>query len=248
MTPATLLISVVMFSVMTATVLAATPKPTPGTSPSPTPQTASDSAMINIKQRVEMVKQTTDPQVKGMMTALKQVKFGIIGTLDKIVGSTLQIQTPRGVIRLAELDRTAVVLKGSKPIAHEDIELNIPVIAMGFVQKDGSLLVRRLILSDDSLFGIKQAAIYGKVQSMTTKALNVNGFQNGQPTIISIKFGTRTSYLNTLGNTIKRTDIKPQDPVIAVFSDEVATASAARIYSLSPAAIPTPSVVPVPGI
>ncbi len=231
---------------MTTHALAATPKPT--ATPIPTPQSATDSAMINIKQRVEMVKQTTDPQVKGMMTALKQVKFGIIGTLDKIVGSTLQIQTPRGVVRLAELDRLAIVLKGTKLIAHEDIELNIPVIAMGFVQKDGSLLVRRLILSDDSLFGTKRATVYGKVSTITTKAVDIHSYQNGQPVTLSIKLGTKTSYLNTLGNTIKRTDIKPQDPVIAVFSDEVATASASRVYSLSPAAIPSPSIAPVPGI
>lgn len=223
---------------------AASPSPSPTTAPSTQPQTATDSAMKNIKERVEMVKQTTDPQVKGMITALKQPKFGIIGTLDKIVGSTLQIKTARGTLRLVELDHNAVILRGQRPVARGDIELNAPVIAMGFRQtEDDSLLVRRLILADESLFGTKRTSVFGKVDALTTKLLTLKTFYGKTAVTLPLKIAAKTTYFNTLNDAIKRTDIKVGDPVIAILPEgDVASVSAQRFYSLSPKAIPTPTV------
>lgn len=216
----------------------------------PTPNTtATDSAMKNIKERVEMVKQTTDPQVKGMINALKQSKFGVIGTLEKVVGSTLQIKTPSGIVRLAELDHGAVIMKGSKPVAREDIELNAPIIAMGFRQPDNTLLVRRLILADDTLFGSKRTSFFGKVTVNTTKAFNILTFQDGQSLSLPLKITTKTGFLNALDNSIKRTSIVQSDPVVAILpAGDIASVSAQRVYSLSSKAIPSPSMVPTPGL
>ena len=219
------------------------------TTPAPTTSSATNSALKNIKERVEMVKQTTDPQVKGMIDSLKQSKFGVIGTLEKVVGSTLQIKTPSGLVRLAELDRGAVVMKGSKAIFREDIELNVPVIAMGYRQKDNSLLVRRLILADDTLLGTKRQSLYGKADTNTVKSIGLSIFQNGQPSHAFIKISAKTLFFNTLDNAIKRADIKSNDPIVAILPmGDIASVSAQRVYSLSPRAIPTPSTIPMPAL
>ncbi len=228
------------------------PSPTPAdsvdTSPSPTPDlTATNSAVQNIKERVEKVKQTTDPTVKGMMTALRQQKFGIVGTIEKIVGSSLQIRTPKGDTRLAELDRDATLLKGQRPITREDMELNTPVIIMGFRQKDETLLIRRLIIADESILGAKRATVYGTVSSVTTKLLTLLSFRDGVQVSVPIHLSAKTVFLNMLNTAIKRTDMKLSDPAISIFSDlDTATASAQRVYSLSPKAIPTPSLLVPP--
>lgn len=210
---------------------------------------ASDSATKTmIKEQVEKAikQQATDPQVKGMVDALKTQKFGVVGTLEKIVGSSLQVRSVKGTLKLIELDRGAVIIKDSKQIAKEELELNVPVIVMGYRQNDDVLLGRRLIISDETIFGTKRATLYGRVKDITTKLLSILSFAKGGDVTVPIKISSTTTYLNTIGGSVKRTDIKANDPVIAVFADaQAGSASAKRVFTLSPAAIPTPSAIPV---
>lgn len=200
-------------------------------------RSASDSAKSMIKEQVEKAikQQANDPEVKGMALALKSQKFGIIGTLEKIIGSMLQVRSPKGSLRLIELDRSAVILNQSRQITKEDLELNAPVIVMGYKQSDDTLLARRVVISDDSIFGNKRQSITGKLSDMNTKQITLS-LQNAQGNIYqAVKYSAKTQFLNTLGMTIKRTDMKTNDQIVAIFNGEAtASASAVRVYSLAP--------------
>lgn len=205
---------------------------------------ASDSATKSIiKEQVEkaLKQQANDPQVKGISESLRNQKFGVVGTLEKIVGSSLQIRSVKGTLRLVDLDRGAVIIRDQRQIAKEDLELNVPVIVMGYKQSDGTLLARRVVISDETAFGVKKASLYGTATEITAKAIGVQTFVKDKNTPFSIKLSNRTQFLNSLSSLIKRSDIKANDPLIAVFSESEASSAASKIYSLSPKAIPTPS-------
>ncbi|PWU23857.1 hypothetical protein C5B42_01700 [Candidatus Cerribacteria bacterium 'Amazon FNV 2010 28 9'] len=220
-----------------------TPKPSPTPTASPTPTPVSNSTIQeSIKDRVDKLKQA-DPQVQGMMTQMQQQTFGFIGTLQKIVGSTLQIETVKHELRAVELDAGATLLKGSKSIGRSDIELNSPVLVMGLRQPNDVNDGTRLIIADDTIFPDTRTSIYGTFVSTTTKLLTIMTRMNGQVSSQDIHISSKTTYLNSLGNTIKKTDIKPQDPLIIVLPDETASSAALRVYSLAAHAIPTPSPI-----
>lgn len=208
----------------------------------PTPEASSaGDIQQNVKDRIEKV--SSDPTVQGLMTAMRSPKFGIIGTLEKVVGSTLQIKTVKDATRVIELDKTAVLLKDNKPILREDVELNSPIVVMGFHNEDETFLGRRLVVADDTIFPDKRLTILGKINTVTTKAINVATRVNGQMQNADIKISTKTAYYNLLDTTIKRTDLKPSDAIVAIIPGDDASASATRVYSLSAKAIPTPSPV-----
>jgi hypothetical protein len=210
------------------------------TTPSPTP--SDEGVKQDIKDRVEKIKQSTDPEVKGMIDSMKQQKFGLIGTLEKVVGSTLQVRTLKGQTRVVEVDPDATLLKNSKAIPRSDLELNSSVIIMGYINTDQTYIGRRLIITDDQLIAPSRATLLGRFQTSTTKIVTMLTRQNNEFSAKQIQIGTKTSFLNTLKNPIKRTDLLKDDPLVVVFADKEATGSATRIYSLStrPTATTTP--------
>lgn len=238
--------------ILTLILLSATITPVFAASPSPTalPVTTQDSEATesvkqNIKERVEKIRQTTDAEVKGMMEALKSEKFGIIGTLEKIVGSSLQVRSWRGALRVIELDKSATLLKGKTTVVKDDLELNSPVILMGLRDRDNTLIGKRLLLTDESIFPTKRTTIYGKLSAITTKDLTLTSRKDGSMQPVTVKLATKTVYLNSIDGVMKRTDNKPGDPLIVVLPPEVtATVSAIRVYNLAPHAIATPAPLP----
>lgn len=207
-----------------------------------TNQTATESVQLNAKERMDKLMKSPDPEVQGLVTQMQSTKFGFIATLEKIVGSSLQLQTVNGSQKIVELDKQAVLLKNQKAISRSDIELNSPIIIMGYLDTNGVYLGRRLIIADDTIYPAKRNTVYGTITSLTTKILSI-ATKTDVGNSLDIKLTSKTTYFNTLGNTIKRTDLKLQDPIIAILPDgPIATASALRIYSLSPKAIPSPTI------
>lgn len=203
--------------------------------------TASPSALKNIKERVEKVMQTADPQIKGLVSNLKQSRFGITGSLEKIVGSTLQIRNTKGQLRVAELAPDAVLLKGTKPITREELELNSPAIIMGLRGDDQSLQVRRLVILETTPIDPQRLTLFGKVTSIKSNQISISNQIGGTLSSHTLAITSKTSYFNTLDNKIKRTDIVQNDLVVLVTSPEAST-SALRVYSLSPKVIPSPNL------
>ena len=235
---------IICFSLFSTPALAVSPSPSsspkPTLSPTSTPE-SSDSAKQSIRDRIEKVKNTNDPQVQGAMTNLRTPKFAFVGTLEKIVGQNLQIKTYKGTVQIVELDKQSVLLKNNKTIKFEDLELNSNVIVMGF-RLESAYLGKRLIITDEGVIPPKRATIFGKVKLNQNKSILISTFASPNLLDLEIAINTKTKYFNLIDNTIKKTDFKPNDSLIAVFTgDYTATTSAIRIYSLSDKLLPTPS-------
>jgi hypothetical protein len=235
-------IAICSLSLFTAASFAQAASPTPLASIAPS-TSASDSVKQNIKERVEKIKQTTDPAVNGLMTSLRSPKFGLIGTLEKIVGSTFQIRNFRGKVHVVEMDKTATLLKNQKTIKREEIELNSPVLVMGYRENDDLYLTRRLVITDDATMPSTNVTLLGKFISSTTKGIKMQTRINNELTDYDMKISAKTSFLNTLNSAIKRTELKENDMLVAILPDNQSSSSAIRVYSLSSRAIPTPSPI-----
>ncbi len=200
---------------------------------SPFPSPSVDPAVTTtLKERVQRVLEA-NPQIRGSQSS-DQSTFGLVGTLEKIVGSTMQIRTYQQKNRVVEVAKEAVFLKSNKPIQKEELELNTPVIVMGTIE-DNTYIGRRFIVTDDTIFPTARQTIWATAISTTTRNITVSLFGASEGSQATFPINTQTSYVNLLGTKIVRGDIKPSTEVILVIpgSDATATASARRVYSLT---------------
>jgi hypothetical protein len=197
------------------------------------PEATPDSITQTLKDRVQKVMQSDGAQVAGTITEQKTT-FGLIGTLEKIVGSTVQIKTYQGVIRIAEVDKTAVIRRLGKVITYEELELNSPVIASGSVDQNGEYHIKSLRIVDDTIFPSRRQTVLGTLVTLTTRTLNFtpSGSQDGTPA--SAVITAKTSFMDILGQKVNRSLFKPGQQIVTVLPEtSTATSSALRVYSLS---------------
>lgn len=197
------------------------------------PEATPDSLTQTLKDRVQKVMQSDDPQVAGTITEQKTT-FGLIGTLEKIVGSTVQIKTYQGQTRIAEVDRAAVISRLGKVIAYEELELNSSVIASGSLDQNGEYRVKSLRIVEDSVFPTRRLTLLGTLDTITTRALSFTPIVaiEGAPTNVTLS--TRTTYMDILGQKVTRSLLKSGQQIVTVLPEGgTATSSALRVYSLS---------------
>ncbi|HSW89542.1 MAG TPA: hypothetical protein VLH19_01585 [Patescibacteria group bacterium] len=200
----------------------ATASASPGALPTPTTQDVDQ----NIVNRVEKVKNSP---TLGTSTP---ITFGIFGTLTKIVGSSLQVQTVTGALRLVELDTKAVVLRGLKQATREDLELGSPIIIMGTVNENQQYVGRRILLSDETIFAPSRVSFLGTIQTLTTKFFTVISAGKNDPERWFTS--AKTKYFDTLGGSLTRSTLIANDKIVAIFADpHTASSSALRVYSLT---------------
>lgn len=209
-------------------------------------QTASPSAQAvtqTLKDRVQKVLQNEDGKVEGATTT-QSTTFGLMGTLQKVVGSTLQIATVTGPVRIAELDKDAVILRQGKVIKNEDVELNSPVLATGVFDSNRTYHVKRLTALTENYQPTKRVTFVGTLQSMTTKAYTIAvtaGVSNAQ---VVLPFTTKTAYYDLLDTKVEKKYLKASQQILSVVADPLtATSSALRIYIMTP--ISTVSATPI---
>lgn len=209
-------------------------------------QSATPSAEVvtqTLKDRVQKVLQDEGGKVQGASVA-QSSSFGLIGTLQKVVGSTLQIVTVTGPTRVVELDKTAVILRQGKQIKTEEIELNSPVIATGVFDQDRTYHVRRLTTLTESYQQSKRVTIYGTLQSLTTKAFTISVIAGVPDSQIVLPYTTKTAYYDLLDTKIEKKYVKAMQNIVAVIPEVLtATSSASRIYVMTP--ISTVSATPI---
>lgn len=184
-----------------------------------------------IIEHVKKVKENTDSTVMGVRT-IEQNRFGIMGILEKIVGSTLQIKTLKGKIRVVELDPTAVLLNNQKTITKEEIELNSTVLAMGEIGTDQTYLGKRMVITTQNLTPTRRRTIVGNYVKSTAKALTINPLHTPSAEK-SIPLTIKTTFYNQLKQTTRRTDLVAGDLLIIVVNEEDEDNTALRIYSLT---------------
>ncbi len=203
-------------------------------SQSPAPET---SVTQDIKERVQKVLNSDDSKVNGATT---KTTFGIVGTLEKSVGSTLSIRSYNGQTRIVEVFKDAVIISANKQITKEELELNTPIVVMGTLDDNQTYTGKRIIVADDSVFPSTRTSTWGKVVSLTTRSIVLTPQSSTDTTSVTLPISTQTKYYNIADQAIKRTDLKPDDEIVVIaVQSQVATASALRVYSLATPA-PTP--------
>lgn len=202
-------------------------------------QTSIDEEVTNtIKEHVQRVIESGS-KVAGTSTELKT--FAIVGTLEKSIGSSLQIKSYAGPMRVVELAKDVVFVRANKPIQKEDLELNSPVMVLGTMDDSETYLGKRVIVSDESIFPTKRKAIWLSFNSSTTRVLKARSLGENGGQNIDIPLTSTTQYLNILGEKINKTTIQSTDPLIVILPETTnATASARKIYTLKLTATPIP--------
>ncbi|MEP7166616.1 MAG: hypothetical protein ABI758_01405 [Candidatus Woesebacteria bacterium] len=197
------------------------------------PEATPDSVTQTLKDRVQRVMQSGQGQVEGTVTEQKTT-FGLIGTLEKIVGSTVQIKTYQGATRIAEVEKTASIKRLGKVIAYEELELNSPVIATGILDPNGEYRVNSLKIVDDTIFPSKRQTILGTLETLTTRAITFTLVGPQEATSSSAVVTSKTTFLDILGQKVDKKLFKAGQQIIAVLPEGgSATSSALRVYSLT---------------
>lgn len=199
------------------------------TEPTPTPV---DAITETLRERVQKVVEAETTQVMGTSTESPKT-FGWIGTLEKSVGSTLQIKTYQGPTRIGELSPSARITRAGKVVSATEIELNSPVIVSGTIDQESTYRIERLRISDESIFPSPRQTQLGTLVSLTTRSLTMFSIGERSGAQVSIPISTRTTYFDILGQKIDKRVLKADQQVIAVLAVSTsATPSATRVYSL----------------
>jgi len=142
---------------------------------SPTPE-ATDSAVQEIRNKVkEIVNEKLEQAQKGQ-------KLAFVGTISQINGLNLTLETNEGDKQLNIATDAAIIGKGNKKIAVKDLKNNLYAIAMGYLEENNVLGVRRLVISDAPKTPAKETA-FGKVTDIS-KEENVLTVKNEKKNII----------------------------------------------------------------
>lgn len=189
-----------------------------------------------LKDRVQKVLQNENGTVEGASTNA-HTTFGLIGTLQKVVGSTLQIVTIQGTTRIVELDKGATIIRAGKMIKFEDVELNSPVLATGIFDTDGTYHVRRLTTQTELPVPTKRLTILGTMQTLSPSKLALNVTAGMTLPQVVLPYTSKTTFYDLLGSKIDKRYVKAGQQILVVIAGEYsASASATRIYTLSPIA------------
>ena len=133
-----LLLLIFNFSLFTS-VLAQSPTPIGTASPELVQQ--------NIQDRIEKVVQEKATASGEILASKSVIKRGWVGTLEDLAQTTLTIKTKSGTHQASFSDATVFVdSPGKKTLKSTDLEIGADVIAIGFVNGNGVMDLRRLIV------------------------------------------------------------------------------------------------------
>jgi len=139
-----------VFLILVAPVMAQTPSPEEEASP---------------PGKVQEIREQAKEKVMALRQAAK--KRGFWGELTEITNSTLVIENPRGERRVKTDEDTKFFL-GKTAIDFEDLEIGNFIIAMGYLDENGTLTAKRIIsLKTPPKPATKRHAVYGNVSDIS---------------------------------------------------------------------------------
>jgi hypothetical protein len=193
--------------------------------------TPTDPVTETLKERVQKVLSAQSSDSEGSLSAIGN--FAFVGTLEKVVGSTVQIMTIANESKVCELDKTTKIYRQNKTIGKEEIELNSPVIIVGNKDSSGVLHVSSLKIVDDSIFPTKRQTIVGTISALSTKSLTLSLLGVNMGANVAYPTSTKTAFLDSLGAKLdKKTFVVGQKVLMVLPQTQTASASALRIFSL----------------
>lgn len=194
---------------------AATATPSSTKLPSPTP-IATNSGLLdqetvtkNIKDRIEKI---IDEKSEEAAQSMKKRAF--VGKVSRVTTESLSIETLRGEQHVKVSSKSTVLLFPKMQILQlSDIEIGGFAIVMGYINGDDVLEARRILVVQTPLFPPKKKVIIGRVIDLSSTMLSIK-LRNNEEEKISVS--KKTVYLDSQGETLKRTEIDDNDEVIAI--------------------------------
>lgn len=136
-------------------------------------------------EAVEGIREAVREEVqKRLEQASVGQKKAVVGTLTDIINTTLVLDTRQGEVSV-RVATDAAILRNRQEIGFEDLELDEYAIAMGYLDEEGQLLGRRIVVSDQPE-PRDRLSVFGQVTATENGDLTLRHPQTGQSwTVIS---------------------------------------------------------------
>lgn len=178
------------------------------TAPSPSPE---DLIKQKVEERIEKV----------VSTAEEKTKQAFVGEIEEIANATLTLKTPSGEEK-AKVAEDAIILNSDRDeIELKGLEIGEKVIVMGFLDDQGILEARRVVVIDEFQTP-KSEAVFGIVTDISSeeKILTV---KTKDETIFTVEMDPKVEISQTLNGdkeTASFKDIKENDNLVIIGETE----------------------------
>ena len=178
--------------------------------------TASSSADTtqNLKSRIERIVKEKQDQIKGVIDNLSFQKKGFIGQVERIAEESLTIETIKGTQIISITDQVELI-KNNKPIKLTDLEVDNWVIVMGYIDDDDSLIVRRIVVSSESLRPHSYFVQLGTIQDLTKTKLSFTP-RSGEA-VVEMAMDKTSAYQDYQGKKLAVTDLTENLQVLVIY-------------------------------
>lgn len=194
--------------------------------------TATSSGALNeeiIKQNtIDRIQKILDEKSEKASQALKKRAF--VGKVLRVTTESLSIETLRGEQNVKVSAKSTVLLfPKMQSLQLSDIEIGGFAIVMGYINSDDVLEAKRILVVQTPLFPVKKKVMIGRVIDLSTTVLSLK-LRNNEEEKISVS--KKTIYLDSQGETLKRTEIEDNVEVIAIRLNGDDASSSASVVRL----------------
>lgn len=179
----------------------------------------------NIKDRIEKI---IDEKSEKAAQSMKKRAF--VGKVSRVTTESLSIETLHGEQHVRVSPKSTVLLFPKMQVLQlSDIEIGGFAIVMGYINGDDVLEARRILVVQTPLFPPKKKVVIGRVIDLSSTVLSIRLRNNEEE---KIPVTRKTIYLDSQGETLKRTEIDDNAEVVAIRlngDDASASASVVRL-------------------
>ncbi len=177
----------------------------PALAQSPNPKESNTATASADQEKIEAVREFFKEKVKGENNVQVGEKKGAFGQIVNINQSTLTIETNNGETNIKVASDSALIGESGKKITNDDLEKDMFIIAMGYIDENLDLEARRLVVDQKPETSDKQI-----ISGIVTDISN-------EEKIITIK-NEKSGVIYTLMIETK-TDLQKQDQEKTEFKD-----------------------------
>ncbi len=163
----------------------------------------------NIKDRIEKI---IDEKSEKATQNMKKRAF--VGKVSRVTTESLSIETLRGEQNVKVSSKSTVLLfPKMQSLQLSDIEIGGFAIVMGYINGDDVLEAKRILVAQTPLFPMKKKVTVGRVIDLSATVLSLKLRNNEEEKIPVTK---KTQYVDSQGESLKRTEIEDNAEVIVV--------------------------------
>ncbi|MBI3443238.1 hypothetical protein HY008_01060 [Candidatus Woesebacteria bacterium] len=163
-----------------------------------------------------------------------------LGSVTDISTSTIQIKSLGGEIKQVSFDKETTTFvkvdsKAPKEVKSKDLAIGDFIIAMGFRNGNSVLEARRILITEPFKFS-ERIAVFGKIIGTSKNSIATTEWSIEPQKALAV-----TEVKDGKAKTIRFTDIKEEDIIVAVGIPEGKILKSRRIHVLSTEPTPTPT-------